>query len=195
MIIMDEDHLLMARVASGCSSAFNQIIKKYQQPLLNFVYRLVGDRHLAEEVAQEAFLRVYLSARRYRPETKFSTYLYQVARNVSLNALRHRKFVSFFHDPFAAVSASKVSLRQGEENSRQRIKEIVSQAIGNLPVSQRTALVLAKYDGLSVKEIALIMKTSLPAVKSLLHRARETLKKELAPLVHAAAGSERNLQP
>jgi len=188
---MDEDALLLAKVAAGNRDVFNQIIKKYQARLLNFLYRLLGDKHLAEEVAQETFLRIYLKAASYLPQSKFSTYLYQVARNIAFNTMRHRKFVAFFRDPFQTDKVYQVRTYQEQEDYRQYLKEVVQHFLQKLPETQKTALVLAKYEGLPYEEIAAVMKTSVPAVKSLVHRATETLRKKLSFLQQKKA--DRNL--
>ncbi len=188
---MEEDALLLAKVAAGNRDVFNQIIKKYQARLLNFLYRLLGDKHLAEEVAQETFLRIYLKAASYLPQSKFSTYLYQVARNIAFNTMRHRKFVTFFRDPFQADKVYEVRTYQDQEDYRQYLKEVVQHFLQKLPEAQKTALVLAKYEGLPYEEIAAVMKTSVPAVKSLVHRATETLRKKLSFLQQEKA--DRNL--
>ncbi|MCM8757122.1 MAG: sigma-70 family RNA polymerase sigma factor [Candidatus Omnitrophica bacterium] len=175
--------MLLARTAAGEKAAFNEIIRKYQTALINFIYRLVGDRHLSEEIAQETFLRIYQSASHYKPKAKFSTYLYQVAKNVALNVLRHRKFVTFFQQPFPLLLNFQLKTEESEQENRQQLRQLVQQALNKLPFAQRTAIILAKYEGLSYEEIASVMKTSVPAVKSLIYRAKETLKKTLTPLV------------
>ena len=88
---MDADCELMLQVKKGEVAAFNQILERYQRPIINFVFRLVGRREEAEEIAQEVFLKIYLARGRYRPKAKFSTYIYRIAKNLSLNALRKKR--------------------------------------------------------------------------------------------------------
>lgn len=179
---MDWECEVMRRVAEGEKTAFNEILEQYQAPIINFACRMVGNRQLAEEISQETFLRVYLSAGRYRPDAKFSTYLYRIARNLSLNTLRKRKWLGFLGDWGEKVREKAGGLEPGPGAipEQEEIKNLVTSALQTLPPDQKTALVLCKYDELSYEEIAGVMNLSIPAVKSLIHRAKENLKQKLS---------------
>ena len=173
---MDADCELMLQVKKGEVAAFNQIIERYQSPIINFVFRLVGRIEEAEEIAQEVFLRIYLARGRYRPKAKFSTYIYRIAKNLSLNALRKKRpqIVSLDKPIFNSHQISPAEALEKKE-----IQALVKEALDSLPSPQKTAIILNRYNDLSYEEIGRIMNLSLPAVKSLLHRAKENLKKKL----------------
>jgi len=177
---MSIDFELMARVKAGDTRAFNLVIERYQAPLVNFLTRLTGNRQVAEELAQETFLRVYLAAGRYRPTAKFTTYLYRIARNLALNTLRRKKLVRFFNE-FSDLFVQRLVEGRGSiaPESDDRAVQRVRDALQLLPESQRTALVLCKYDELSYEEIAGVMGLSVSAVKSVIFRAKEAMKEKL----------------
>ncbi len=185
---MDSDSELMLRVKKGEISAFNQILEKYQRPIINFVYRFLGSKEKAEEITQEVFLRIYLARGRYRPRAKFSTYIYRIARNLSLNALRKKRpQIVSLDEP---ISGENGEMKRELPDSRQispaealkkkEIQLLVKKALDSLPQPQKTAIILNRYNDLSYEEIGRIMNLSLPAVKSLLHRGKENLKEKLA---------------
>ena len=176
--MMDADSELMLRVKKGEIAAFNQILEKYQRPIINFIYRFVDSREEAEEITQEVFLRIYLARGRYRPKAKFSTYIYCIAKNLSLNALRKKRpQITSLTQP---VPDSRLS--PAEALKKEEMQALVRKALDSLPNPQKTAIILNRYNDLSYEEIGKIMNLSLPAVKSLIHRAKENLKERLAPL-------------
>jgi RNA polymerase sigma-70 factor (ECF subfamily) len=191
MAMADEtDVSLMLKLRRGDRSAFETIVRRHQEPMLNLAYRFLGDRDEAEDLAQEIFLRVYRARATYRPDAKFTTWLYRIASNACLNALRSRKNrpgISLDSlagedgrcSPVSAGDTKTVSppavLIRGE--TAQRVREIVSE----LPESQRLAIVLNRYQDLSYLEVAETMNLSVMAVKSLLFRARERIKERIAP--------------
>ena len=171
----------------GNPASFESLMHKYYKRLFNFIYRFVGSREAAEDLTQEVFLKVYKAVGGYQPQSKFQTWIYTIARNLSLNELRRagRKNVSL-DEP--------VSLKDGEgqrqvsdesaENPAESIaqedtRRMVQEAIASLPETQRTAVILRRYDNMSYEEIAKTMGTSVEAVKSLLNRAKENLKDRL----------------
>jgi len=187
---MDSDSELMLRVKKGEISAFNQILEKYQRPIINFVYRFLGSKEKAEEITQEVFLRIYLARGRYRPRAKFSTYIYRIARNLSLNVLRKKRpQIVSLDEP---ISGENGEMKRELPDSRQispaealkkkEIQLLVKKALDSLPQPQKTAIILNRYNDRSYEEIGKIMNLSLPAVKSLLHRGKENLKEKLAKL-------------
>jgi RNA polymerase sigma-70 factor (ECF subfamily) len=178
---------LMARIAKGDDSAFEILVNRHQTSILNLVYRFIGDRTQAKDLAQEVFIRVWQAAKTYKPEAKFTTWLYRITANLCLNELksaRRKKWFSFlqsdedsgntFEETIADSSPSAEDFLLSKERSRQ-----ISDALQSLPENQRMALVLKRYDGLSYEEVAQIIGCSVSAVESLLVRAKRTLQEKL----------------
>jgi RNA polymerase sigma-70 factor, ECF subfamily len=186
----DPDAALMLRVKQGDRDAFEALVEKYKQPIMNLVYRTLRDRDEAEDLAQHVFLQVYKSAHRYRISAKFSTWIFTIARNLALNEIRRRS-----RHPAESLDVSYPDqdaqpLRQpedtrnfgpGETLMHEELQEKIEEALDNLPENQRTAILLCRRDELSYEEIAGILGCSLSATKSLIHRGRETLKQQLKP--------------
>jgi len=186
----DPDAALMMRVKEGDLTAFAELADKYKQPIINLAYRMLRDLTEAEDLAQAAFLQVYKSAARYQVSSKFSTWLFTIARNLCLNEIRRRS-----RHPADSIDAPRV---EGEDFAppqyedrrtvsppdlilRGELEDKVEEAIGDLPENQRLALLLCQQDELSYEEIAEVLGCSLSATKSLIHRARERLKERLKP--------------
>jgi RNA polymerase sigma-70 factor (ECF subfamily) len=176
---------LMSRTAEGDEYAFEVLVRRHQASVLNFIYRYVGDRTKARDLAQEVFLRVWRAANRYEPKAKFTTWIYCIAANLCLNELKSSgKKKLFFSESSieegqtlneeSNVSPSAEDILLAEERSRQ-----ISHALQSLPENQRMALILKRYDNLSYGEIAKIMECSVSAVESLLVRAKRNLKEKL----------------
>ena len=190
---LDPDAVLMLRVKRGDRAAFAVLVEKYQQPVMNFVRRTLRDEAEAEDLAQSVFLQVHKSASRYVTTAKFSTWLFTIARNLCLNEIRRRT-----RHPTESLDASLPEsedqpIRQFEDKRvvsppesllQRELVEKVEQALADLPENQRTALLLCRQDELSYEEIAEVLDCSLSATKSLIHRARETLKQRLKPYLH-----------
>ncbi|MBN1869102.1 MAG: sigma-70 family RNA polymerase sigma factor [Candidatus Omnitrophica bacterium] len=161
---------------------------KYFPRLLNFIYRYVSDRETAEDLTQEVFIRVYKSGPHYRPQSKFQTWLFTIARNLSLNELRRNKHKAVSLDEAYSTEKGKIKPQWEDPNSvspdedmlRREKAAAVKAAIDSLPESQRVAVLLRRYEQFSYEEIAQTMKLSSKAVKSLLSRAKENLKAKLA---------------
>jgi RNA polymerase sigma-70 factor, ECF subfamily len=186
----DPDAALMLLVKQGDVSAFERLVEKYKQPVLSLVYRMLRDLTEAEDIAQNVFVQVYKSASRYEISSKFSTWLFTIARNLSLNEIRRRsrhpaESIDATHpdnedQPWHQFEDKKTftppeSLLQGELENK------ILEAISELPENQKTALLLCRQGELSYEQIADVVGTSLSATKSLIHRARETLKHKLKP--------------
>jgi len=181
------DEALMARIAGGDAGAFAILVGRHQRRVLNLIYRTLGDRTQAEDVAQEVFLRVWRAAADYAPKAKFTTWVYRIAANLCLDALksaRHRH--SFIHPEGLPESPAEEAQPDGgsapspetllidaEETGR------ILAALRELPANQRLAVVLAKFDELTYGEISQVLGCSVPAVESLLVRAKKTLRKKL----------------
>jgi RNA polymerase sigma-70 factor (ECF subfamily) len=178
---------LMVRIAKGDNDAFEILVNRHQTSVLNLIYRFIGDRTRAKELAQEVFIRVWQAAKTYKPEAKFTTWIYRIATNICFNELksaRRKKWFSFnwsdeggehtFEETLADSAPSAEDLLLEKERSRQ-----ISDALQSLPENQRMALVLKRYDDLSYAEIAQIIGCSVSAVESLLVRAKRTLQEKL----------------
>jgi RNA polymerase sigma-70 factor, ECF subfamily len=188
------DVQLMLDVKAGDEQSFELLLRKYRSPLVNFLYRMVRDTAVAEELAQEVFLRVYRARQEYAPSAKFTTWMFRIATNLALNSMRdnrHRQMeISMDQslDPgedearVLEVVADRAPNVEQELVARSRAQMILK-AIHALPEKQRAAVLLHKYRELDYDEIARILECSESALKSLLFRAYETLRGELAPLV------------
>ncbi len=192
----DPDASLMLRCAKGDDGAFADLVRRYQDRVLGLAYRYLGDRALAEDLAQEAFLRVYRARERYEPRAKFSTWLYRIVANLCLNEIRWQKGRPALRLAVSTETSSSVNVEPADEEEAtppermeteelaMRIREIVAE----LPENQRVAILLNKYEGLSYEEVAGAMETTVTAVKSLLTRARVKIKERLLPYLSAGEG-------
>ena len=186
----DPDAALMLRVKRGDRAAFAELVDKYKQPVMNFIFRSLRDETEAEDLAQNVFLQVYKSRSRYKQTAKFSTWLFTIARNLCLNELRRRS-----RHPAESLEETHTEnedqpARQYEDKSQiaapdkvlhGELAEKIEEALHELPENQRSAILLCRQDDLSYEQIARILRTSLSATKSLIHRGRETLKEKLKP--------------
>jgi RNA polymerase sigma-70 factor (ECF subfamily) len=184
----DED--LMGRVKLGNKHAFEVLIRRHQLSVLNFIFRFMGNRSDAEDLTQELFLRIWKAAGTYKPEAKFTTWLYRIATNLCINkqrAIRIRRLFAKSHSQ-EQRRGSKDEFIIGEDaelltpenrliNSEQSVQLL--NALNELPTNQRLAIVLKIYDEMSYQEISQIMDRSISAVDSLLIRAKKNLRKKL----------------
>ena len=195
----DPDAALMLRVKQGDSDAFAPLVDKYKQPIMNLFYRMLRDMTEAEDLAQNVFVQVYKSASRYEVSSKFSTWLFTIARNLCLNEIRRRS-----RHPAESMDAHQ----DQEEHHKQfedrksfsppdtllhgELEQKIEAALADLPENQRTAILLCRQDDLSYEQIAEVLGCSLSATKSLIHRGRETLKQKLKPYLRTGAWQEPN---
>lgn len=195
---LDPDAALMLRVQHGDLNAFEELVEKYRQPVMNLVYRALHDPVEAEDLAQAVFVQVFKSAQRYRVSAKFSTWLFTIARNLTLNEVRRRSRHPADSLDVAQESVGDRPARQFEDVKtfmptelmlQEELQEKVEQAVGELPENQRTAILLCR-EGLAYEEIASVLGCSLSATKSVIHRARETLKQKLKPYLRTGAWYE-----
>ncbi|MBE0545601.1 MAG: sigma-70 family RNA polymerase sigma factor [Verrucomicrobia bacterium] len=193
---LDPDAALMLRVKRGDTAAFTELVDKFKQPVINLAYRTLHDLTEAEDLAQNAFVQVFKSAARYEPSAKFSTWLFTIARNLCLNEIRRRARHPADSLDQTAAETDDHPLRQVEDKGvssppeqllRGELEEKVERALAELPENQRTALLLCRQEELSYEEIAAVLGCSLSATKSLIHRARETLKARLKPYLQTGA--------
>ncbi|MCB9882705.1 MAG: sigma-70 family RNA polymerase sigma factor [Planctomycetes bacterium] len=183
----------MLRLQRGDTGAFEELVAHYQGIILNLIVRFMGRRGSREDLAQEVFLRVFRARRDYRPEARFSTWLYRIVFNLCINENqrdRRRRTVSLdgaadgrdgSWDPVDPAGLPPEGLVESEE-----LHERVRAVVAELPESQRVALVLDKYEGLSQREIAAVLGTTEKAVKSLLARARDNVRDRLMPYLRRA---------
>lgn len=179
----DPDVQCMLRIREGDPVAFEEMVGRYAPILVNFMRRFVGTDSVAEDLAQEVFLKVHRAAPNYEPTARFKTWILTIATNLCLNEKRRagrRPFVSLDDDGGREVSAAERVTDQGPApEARMDTSELqtrVRRAIAALPESQRAVLIMARYEGLSYAEIAEATDSSIMAVKSLLNRAKTKLK-------------------
>jgi RNA polymerase sigma-70 factor (ECF subfamily) len=184
------DVQLMLDVKAGDDASFNLLLRKYRTPLVNFLYRMVRDTAAAEDLAQEVFLRVYRARKQYSPSAKFTTWLFRIATNLALNSIRdnrrRRLEVSIDEPPGEDEPPRELparELRIDEQMVNEDRVAFIRGAVQALPEKQRAAVLLHKYEEMDYAEIAKILNCSESALKSLLFRAYETLRTQLAPLV------------
>jgi RNA polymerase sigma-70 factor, ECF subfamily len=185
------DVQLMLDVKAGDDSSFDFLLQKYRSPLVNFLGRMVHDRAQAEDLAQEVFLRVYRARKQYTPSAKFTTWLFRIATNLALNSVRDGRYqrlsVSLdapaHGEDSAPMELPAPQMRIDEHMIERDRSEFIRRAIWSLPEKQRAAVLLHKYEEMDYEEIAKILECSESALKSLLFRAYESLRVQLAPLV------------
>jgi RNA polymerase sigma-70 factor (ECF subfamily) len=195
------DVQLMLDVKAGDEQSFALLLHRYRTPLVNFLYRMVRNREQAEDLAQEVFIRVYRARADYVPSAKFTTWLFRIATNLALNSVRdtrHQRMEVSLDAPVTVDSeeGDERPLDVAEKNPnieehlvQEAQRDMIRQAIDKLPEKQRAAVLLHKYQDLDYGEISKILSCSEGALKSLLFRAYETLRVELAPLVALRAKS------
>ena len=186
---METDLELMLRVARGDEGSFGELLRRHRAPLTNYFRRMLRDPALAEDLAQEVFLRVYQARERYRPDARFTTWLYRIATNLALNAIRDRKGeVPQSDEESSEGGPSATRLVDSRPNVEQQLMQsdrerVIRQAVEELPERQRAAVILHKYQNVDYQQIAKILGISESAVKSLLFRAYESLRTRLEPLL------------
>jgi RNA polymerase sigma-70 factor (ECF subfamily) len=184
------DVQLMLDVKAGDEASFDLLLRKYRLPLVNFLFRMVRDAATAEDLTQEVFLRVYRARKQYSPSAKFTTWLFRIATNLALNSVRdnrHRRADVSIDVPVEEDEAPRElparEMRIDEHMIERDRSEFIRRAVSALPEKQRVAVLLHKYEEMDYGEIAKVLECSESALKSLLFRAYETLRVQLAPLV------------
>ena len=195
---LEQDARLMLRVKQGDAECFGLLLEKYRLPLVNYLNRMVQHQAVAEELAQDAFLRVYRARATYEPTAKFTTWLFRIATHLALNSLRDRKHERghlSLNEPREDRQPLQVADERGnreQELLTESRLDIVRQAVAALPEKQRAAVLMHKYEEMSYAQIAGVLGCSVSAVKSLLFRAYEALRGTLAHLsVGQKARAER----
>jgi RNA polymerase sigma-70 factor, ECF subfamily len=186
------DAEIMLRVRDGDDAGYDILIEKYRKPIVNFMFRMVHNQAVAEELAQEVFLRVYRSRQTYRAEAKFTTWLYRIATNLGVNHARDTKYertaqTVYLDQPDPETGTTPDVADDTDSAEENLLKDERMRAIRRhvmaLPERQRTAVLMHKYQGLDYKQIGEVLKLSESATKSLLFRAYQTLRERLKDFV------------
>lgn len=173
---------LIASAKQGDRQAFGELVRRHREGVINVVYRMCGDANLAEDAAQEAFIRAWRHLPGYRPRSPFRNWVYRIATNAALDVLRReRETVDIDALPLASSDAGPEATVEGRERG-----ERVRQAVLELPPASRAALVLREYEGLSYQEIADALGVPIGTVMSRLSYARKRLREALAPYLEAS---------
>ena len=187
----DPDVILMLEFQKGDKASFEKLMEKYYKRILNFAYRFTRNEGTAEDLTQEVFIKVYYAGASYRPQAKFQTWLYTIAKNTCLNEMRRNQHKDVSLNETFESEESELKRQVADEKIenpstgllRKEVATEVKDAIHSLPENQRTAVILKRYENLSYKNIAKTMNCSVKAVKSLLNRAKENLKEKLSPFI------------
>ncbi len=186
---IERDADLMLRVREGDDVSFALLLEKHRRPVIHFLYRMVQNQAVSEELAQEVFLRVYKARLSYEPTAKFTTWLFRIASHLAINWLRDRRneraqdSLDQPNPDGTHVQVADTSLTREEDMIRQARLAEVRLAIEALPPKQRAAVMMHKYQEMGYAQIAKALNCSESAVKSLLFRAYETLRARLAHMV------------
>jgi RNA polymerase sigma factor (sigma-70 family) len=184
----DPDVQLMLQAGEGNLQSFEELVLKHQKAVLNAAYRYTGNPSVAEELAQDVFVRVFRAARSYRPEARFSTWLFTIVRNVCMNYKMREGKQDHQMDP----DNDLVVISQGQENPEQRairreLEQKIQRAIMSLPETLRLPLILSQFQQMPYEEIAKVLELSVAAVKVRIHRARNALAERLIALQKPAS--------
>jgi len=183
---------IMLRVRAGDQSAFDYLVQKYRRPMVSFMYRMARNSAVAEDLAQEVFLRVYRSRETYEASAKFSTWLYRIATNLAVNHARdtrhERPEVQVSLDEPDEDTGTTLELPDASLNAEQQMVRrerllAIRRKVEALPEQQRLAVIMHKYQQMDYKQIADVLKKSESATKSLLFRAYETLREQLKEFI------------
>lgn len=187
------DHGLMRRIQQDDFDAFESLVDRYKNRLVNLLFRILSDRNEAEDLAQETFLRVYKHRQEYDFTYCLSTWIYTIALNLARNELRRKRKFKFFS--IFDMQAKGIELKDTKPGP-QSLKIILDKAIATLPVKYKTAFVLRDVQQMSYEEVAQVLEVPLGTVKSRVNRARAILKTELQPkLEERRALSKSTLVP
>jgi RNA polymerase sigma-70 factor (ECF subfamily) len=187
-----DDAAIMLELRSGNMAGFDFLIQKYRKPIIHFMYRMVRNQAIAEELAQEVFLRVYRSRETYRAEARFSTWLYRIATNLGVNHARdtrHERAASTIYldepDSETGTTPDVADTTLGAEAKLLRNERLnaIRQHVMALPERQRMAVLMHKYEGMDYRQIGDVLKLSESATKSLLFRAYQTLREKLKDFI------------
>lgn len=186
------DAAVMLRVAAGDDSGFNYLVEKYHRSMVNFLFRMVHNQSVAEELAQEVFLRVYRSREGYRAEAKFTTWLYRIATNLAVNHARDTRHERAAQNVYLDAPDEETGTTPEVADERPLVEQrllknermaMIRRQVMALPERQRMAVLMHKYQELDYRQIGEVLKLSESATKSLLFRAYQTLRERLKDFV------------
>ena len=186
------DAAIMLRVAEGDEAGFTYLAEKYHRPMIHFLFRMVNNQAIAEELAQEVFLRVYRARGSYRAEARFTTWLYRIATNLAVNYARdtknERSAQTVYLDQPDEETGTSPDLADDEPSAEERLLRdermaAIRRHVMALPERQRMAVLMHKYQGMDYRQIGEVLKLSESATKSLLFRAYQTLREKLKDFV------------
>jgi RNA polymerase sigma-70 factor, ECF subfamily len=175
----DLEHDLIRAIGAGDRLAFEKLVRRYQGPVLSFVCRHIGDRHTAEDLTQEVFLRVYRAAAEFEPRAKVQTWIFKIAYNLCLNELKRLRRLRGLHDDLTAQTRRESEGSAASAIHCGELEEEITNALRQLPENQRAALLLRANKGLSYLEISRVLSVSVSSVESLIFRARAHLREAL----------------
>jgi RNA polymerase sigma-70 factor, ECF subfamily len=184
---------VVALAQEGRESAYRELIRRYERPVFSLLFRMVRDRELSEDLSQETFIKVLNHIDRYRPEFKFSSWLFKIANNLAIDHLRRRQLdtISMSGSPHAATAEAleatsfEIASEQEsalEEMASREVGSAIEQAIARLRPEYRSCIMLRHVEGRSYEEISATLDLPLGTVKTYIHRARHELRKALEPL-------------
>ncbi len=188
----NSDAAAMLRVAAGDETSFNYLVEKYHRPITHFLYRMVHNQAVAEELAQEVFLRVYRARDSYRAEARFTTWLYRIATNLAVNYARDTRQERAAHTVYLDEPDAETGTTPDVADDRLTVEEnlmreermgAIRAQVMELPERQRMAVLMHKYQGMDYRQIGEVLKLSESATKSLLFRAYQTLRTRLKEFV------------
>ncbi|MCL5792405.1 MAG: RNA polymerase sigma factor [Deltaproteobacteria bacterium] len=171
---MDKNTVLMLKLKNGDRVAFDELYRRFNKKIYNYVFRMAGNKETAEDITQEVFVKMYVSAKYYEPTGKFTTWLFTIATNTIINEHRKDKRTT------SLEAEPSVDAEQFTENRIiiNEMEQDLLNSINNLPENQKTVIVLRSYEGMDYEEIAKVINNTTKAVKSLLNRARKRLSNE-----------------
>jgi RNA polymerase sigma-70 factor (ECF subfamily) len=187
---LDPDVVLMLEFQKGDPRSFEKLMRKYYPRVINFIYRYGLNRHASEDLAQEIFLKIHQMGPSYNPKAKFQTLLYTIVRNSALNVIRNERKYAVSLDEEIGSDEGAIVKETADDRSASPLETMLDQekaeriqaVINELPENQRSAVLLRRYEEMSYEEIAQSLNCSVKAVKSLLNRAKETLKVRLSDI-------------
>jgi len=169
----------MARIREGDMEAFRLLVETHQARVIGTISKMLGSDAESEDLAQQVFIRVWKSASRYQPTAKFTTWLFRITRNLVFNELRRKRHI-VEHSEEIPEPAERVEKEPDRVLLEGELQKAIQEAINELPETQRMAIILRRYEDMSYEDIAKVMETTVPAVKSILFRARAELRDRLA---------------
>lgn len=179
-----EETKVIEHLKNGDEFIFKYVYDQHIRMVFAVCYKMTGNKEETKDLTQDVFIKVFSSINSFREDSKLSTWIYRIAVNVCINSQRRKKIVKFLSldlwDEEKVIASGNISPAKSIENSE--LRNIIQEALNRLPVKQKTALILSRYEEKSYKEIAEIMEISLPAVESLIFRAKENLAKKLTSL-------------